>query len=354
MVRKTLSLLLTLAFLGLSLPAPGQVAGDPEVAMGIKQVEEGDHDAAIVTLDAATRRLAAQGMSRQLGDAYLYLGIAYLAKGYEMSAKARFREALAQIKDLKLSADKFPPKVIEVFETARGEMAKAPPPTPAPPPRNQPSASPPPKKGGAKKPLILVGAGVAIAGGVVAAAGRSSSEGPASGSYRIDYADTQALTSHGGSGGSPYQLPCPSGSLAVGIRGEFSSYIVTISLICAVLQPDGRLGAETLGTEVGGSGSRGSPFTLPCTSGSVVVQVRGATAPTSPGNYIQNFGIGCAPLPDWVGGVGAIPDQLPTQGREGGATFTEACTPGYAVDRFSGGAGGVVDRLAATCVRVRR
>jgi hypothetical protein len=84
---------------------------------------QGLSDDAIVTLDGAVRRLAAdKSPPADLPQAYLYLGIAYVGKGHDAAAKAKFREALRQLKDLSLSADKFPPKVINVFETARDEV----------------------------------------------------------------------------------------------------------------------------------------------------------------------------------------------------------------------------------------
>jgi tetratricopeptide (TPR) repeat protein len=95
---------------------------DAEVRKGIRAVDEGDYDAAIFTLDAAARRLAADSSgARDLPQAYLYLGIAYVGKGHEAAAKAKFREALRQIKDLSLNADRYPPKVIDVFEAAKAE-----------------------------------------------------------------------------------------------------------------------------------------------------------------------------------------------------------------------------------------
>ncbi len=56
---------------------------------GIRLVDDGDYDAAIFTLDAATRRLAAQSPpSPDLSQAYVYLGIAYLGKGHDAAATA--------------------------------------------------------------------------------------------------------------------------------------------------------------------------------------------------------------------------------------------------------------------------
>ena len=111
----------TLALAAWSFSVGAQVS-DPEVAKGIRDVEDADYDAAIATLDAASRRLAVQAPeSMDLPQAFLYLGIAYLGKGDEVSAKARFREVLARVKDMKLGPDKFAPKVIQIFEQARAE-----------------------------------------------------------------------------------------------------------------------------------------------------------------------------------------------------------------------------------------
>jgi hypothetical protein len=155
---------------------------DPDVVAGVRQVDDGDYDRAILTLDNAARRLA--GDPAKVGDlsqAYLYLGIAYIGKGHEAAAKAKFREALNQIKDLTLSPEKFPPKVIDAFEAAKQEAAGAPPPVAA-------------KKGGSKKGLVI--GGVVAAGAAVAvAAGSGGGGGSGSGSGATPPSDTrQTLT----------------------------------------------------------------------------------------------------------------------------------------------------------------
>jgi hypothetical protein len=146
---------------------------DPEMVKGVQQVEEGDYDAAILTLDRAARRLAADPTKTELlSYAYLYLGIAYLGKGHEAAAKAKFRDAIGQIRDLTLSPEQYPPKVINLFEAAREEAAEAPetkPVTEEPPP-------PAEETGGSKTPYILIGAGGAAAVGAVVAMGGGSDE----------------------------------------------------------------------------------------------------------------------------------------------------------------------------------
>jgi hypothetical protein len=173
-MRHVLAGCLVLAF-ATAARAQAPVANDPDVAQGIQQVEEGDYDAAILTLDNAARRLSADPKkTRELSQAYLYLGVAYVGKGHEAAAKAKFREAVTQIRELTLSPDKFPPKVIDLFEAAREEVAKAPAPAPAP-------AAAPVREGGGggggKKWLIIGGLGAAAAGGAVLALGKEEDDG---------------------------------------------------------------------------------------------------------------------------------------------------------------------------------
>ena len=158
---------------------------DPELARGITLVDDGDYDSAILTLDTVARRLAADpGRTRDLSQAYLYLGIAYMGKGHEAAARAKFKEAVQQIKDLTLSPDKFPPKVIDVFESAKQEAnATA---AAAPVPMKE-------KKGGSGK-LLLIGGGVAAAAGVALAAGGGGGGGgatattqPSDGRNRLEF-----------------------------------------------------------------------------------------------------------------------------------------------------------------------
>jgi hypothetical protein len=184
--RNALRVFLAFGLLLGSVPGHTQTpaAKDPEVLEGIRQVDEGDYDAAILTLDGAARRLARDpARAQEVAQAYLHLGVAYLGKGHEASARAQFREALARVKDLDLSPEKFAPKVIEAFEQARAESGRgAATAAPTPPPARPAAAAvpaPAEKKGGGKGLLIggLVVAGVG--GGVAVAAGGGGGGGSA-------------------------------------------------------------------------------------------------------------------------------------------------------------------------------
>ena len=132
-------------------------SADPELAQGLRQVREGDFEGAVTTLESVVRRVSsAPERSRDLVQAYVNLGVAYVALEQRDLARARFREALARDLRLKLSASEYSPKVLAVFAEARREARRA-----------------DGGKGGARAPLIAVGAAAAAAGVVLATRGGS-------------------------------------------------------------------------------------------------------------------------------------------------------------------------------------
>lgn len=216
-MRRALSLALVVALATMTIPVSAQNL-DVDVQKGIAQVDDGDYDGAILTLDNAARRLTAdKTKTNDLAQAYLYLGIAYIGKGREAAAKAKFREAVAQIKTLSLSADKFPPKVVDLFEAAKAEetSAKAAP-SPAPA-AGGPSAAPPPAKKGGSKGILIVG-GLAAAGGAVALAGGgsggssgSSSSSPSTSTQTLNFSGS--LPNAGGTYECKQAVPTKAGTL---------------------------------------------------------------------------------------------------------------------------------------------
>lgn len=175
MKNRALVPFLALAVVSRPVPGPAQGGTDAEVTKGMALVDDGEYDAAILLLDGAARRLGTDSKkTKDLSQAYLYLGIAYMGKGLEAAAKAKFKEALRQIKDITLSPDKFPPKVINAFEAAKAEAGQAPATVTA-------AASPAPtasKKGGGGKAILLIGGIAAVGGGVAVAAGGGGSSTP--------------------------------------------------------------------------------------------------------------------------------------------------------------------------------
>jgi hypothetical protein len=136
-----------------------------DVAAGVKQVQEGDFEGAIVTLEAAAARLRGDPRSvRLLVQTDIQLGVAHVALEHTPQAVQAFAEALALDPSLRLGADRFSPKVLRTFATAREQTAKR-------------TAAP--SGGSSHRTAWLVGGGVAAAAGAVAIATRGGSTGPA-------------------------------------------------------------------------------------------------------------------------------------------------------------------------------
>src|SRR5438128_5775732 len=86
-VRRTLSALVTLSLIVIQAPLISAQRPEEQIELGVKQVEGGDFDAAVITLDAVARALAADGRRpRELTRAYTYLAIAYLGLSQEQTA----------------------------------------------------------------------------------------------------------------------------------------------------------------------------------------------------------------------------------------------------------------------------
>ncbi|PYQ02212.1 MAG: hypothetical protein DMF82_16695, partial [Acidobacteria bacterium] len=118
-MRRLCSLLVGAALAVAPVPLRAQ-ADDPELAQGERQLREGDYKGAVTTLESVGRRLSsAPERARDLVRVYVDLGVAYVALDQRDLARARFGEALARDRNLKLSAAEYSPKVLAVFEESR-------------------------------------------------------------------------------------------------------------------------------------------------------------------------------------------------------------------------------------------
>ena len=183
-MKVAIAVIVALSLVSAPVPSATQERGDLE--KGIRQVEGGEFEDAVITLDAAARMLASEGKRpKELARAYTYLAIAYLELSQEQAAKAKFLEALQTDKDLRLDPKQLPPKVIQFFEDAARE-AKAkmttepePSPTPNPTTTTAPTTTTTATKGKSKTVPIVIGVGAAAAGiAVAAAAGGGKSPAP--------------------------------------------------------------------------------------------------------------------------------------------------------------------------------
>ena len=149
--------LILCALLAQATPAP------PLLADGVRQVQEGDFETAVVTLRAVAASLAGDpARSVERARAHLYLGVAHVALDQADDAHRAFAEALRDDPRLRLTEDRYSPKVIAAFEAARREQPGA------------SVASTRPKGGGSTKKVVVGAiAGAAVATGAVIALGGS-------------------------------------------------------------------------------------------------------------------------------------------------------------------------------------
>lgn len=100
----------------------GAGAASPDLARGVRLVEEGDFEEAIEELDALVRQIKTSPVrGSELTQAYLYLGVAYVGLGHERLARARFLEALSHDKTAAIAEDQSP-KVLQLFRQALNEL----------------------------------------------------------------------------------------------------------------------------------------------------------------------------------------------------------------------------------------
>jgi hypothetical protein len=145
--------------LALAAPSVDDRSANEDLARGIRLVEDGDFETALLSLDAAARALSRPpGTAKDLAAAYLYLGLAYVGLKQEALARTRFEQALAQDPTLRLDPDEFPPAALRVFAAAELEKKAL------------------TKKG--KSGAIVLGAGAAVAGGIALVAASKRSPGP--------------------------------------------------------------------------------------------------------------------------------------------------------------------------------
>jgi hypothetical protein len=114
------------AALAAAAPLRAQTAEDG-LALGIRQVQEGDFREAVRTLEDVARELSGdKTKSKQLARAYVYTAIAYVGLSQEEAAKSKFLEAWRNDTALRLSPREFPPRVIRAFEAALVEIRNVP------------------------------------------------------------------------------------------------------------------------------------------------------------------------------------------------------------------------------------
>ncbi|UCG29646.1 MAG: tetratricopeptide repeat protein [candidate division WOR-3 bacterium] len=85
----------------------------------------GEYESAIRELENALKYLKQLKLADQV-EAYKYLAFSYVAFGDRTAAKMQFKKALALDPQMELDAATVSPKIIKVFEEAKGEISAAP------------------------------------------------------------------------------------------------------------------------------------------------------------------------------------------------------------------------------------
>jgi hypothetical protein len=228
-------------------------ATEADLATGVRQVDEGDFETAVLTLDAVVRNLAAASAPQaSRARASPYLGIAHLALDQRETAKTCFREALGHDPGLRLGPDRFSPKVIAAFDEARlaFEAARS-----GAVPSGTTTASPR-RGGGGGKAALVVGA-AALAGGGIALAVTGDGDGSGGGAATVANArfETPVVVCPDETFGAPLTF-----SLRLDVTNGTKSPL-TLSQASTVI----RIEASAIPSEIGfasNAPSRWSPLTV--------------------------------------------------------------------------------------------
>jgi hypothetical protein len=111
---------LALALVLLAGPSP---SSEPSIRDGIRQVDEGDLSAAVITLTSALNRLdAAHATDKDRAEGYVYLGMAQLGLGQNDPARASLRYAWSLNQGAPLDPKLFPPRVVSLYDEVGAEV----------------------------------------------------------------------------------------------------------------------------------------------------------------------------------------------------------------------------------------
>jgi hypothetical protein len=169
MNRRTLALVLLPALFFSSGAYLQETSPSEHLAAGIRQFDEGDLEAAVITLDTAIQRFKSDGgRKKDLAQAHFYLAMAKLGLSQPDAAKRAMSDALQSDPNLELNPKLYPPRVIQLYEEARKETGGVIRPSPSTPSAAPTVTGQTSKKGGGGKAILIVGAGAAVAGVAIA------------------------------------------------------------------------------------------------------------------------------------------------------------------------------------------
>src|SRR6266851_7724995 len=121
-MRRAVSWVLAVACCAMPAPAAVQettASAESGIATGVRQVEEGDFEGAVTTLESAIARLRGDPQRvRLLVQADIQLAVAHTALDHGPQAVQAFSEAITLDPNLRLPPDRYSPKVLRALETA--------------------------------------------------------------------------------------------------------------------------------------------------------------------------------------------------------------------------------------------
>jgi hypothetical protein len=241
----------------------------------------------------------------QLADAYLHLALSYVALNDSTAARETLKQMVRLDRSRRLDPEVYAPKVIEIFEQARAEVA-AEPQKPDAPVSEPPAPQAELKKKRSRLPYILAGAGGGAAAGVLA--GASGGKATSAAGSTTPSGTTTTTSTPVSSGPEDIVFlgsdPPPGSTISVGRGGNFLT--VRLSLQYST---SGNYSMLVIGNHVGRTA--GPVF---CVVGSITVSATAGQSQTL-SVPVQYTGNACPSLPFEVLTLEARLHAIPDVGR---------------------------------------
>lgn len=171
-------------------------------------------------------------------------------------------------------------------------------------------------------------------------------------SSNIGFAQTSVwrTTSIGGSGGSPYELACPAGSVMIGLRARHGAWIDALAPICSVWVRNSNMLGE-IGNQPFAGGNGGGPGFIRCAGPRGVVVGLDIHQANNRDGSVGHITVSCGDYEQPQQFANKLAGSLDFLGQsQRGSRSTVHCGPGVAAGIY-GKSGAFVDRLGLLCTR---
>ncbi len=191
-------------------------------------------------------------------------------------------------------------------------------------------------------------AGPAGPAGPQGSIGPAGPAGPAGTSgASIGLGTTTTTDPKGGSGGSPYTLACPTGSIATGISGNAAGQVGSVSGVqvkCNALTVGVVMGLGPATTTAATGSTLGTAFQLNCPAGYVITGAQGRVGNGGAG-AVDELAIVCTQ----IGGSATSTSASVGTVQPDSVTFGLNCPPGKVVSGLQGRSGNLIDQIQLQC-----